>query len=161
MFGWRRSRELGQGIVEFAVIFPLFVTLIMVVIDGGVLMGRYNSATHAAQEGARYGASGASASQIVARVKDQAQGTLDDAPNSSQCGGSRPSVCVQYGRGPSSQSAGEVGSTVIVKVRYRYEWFTPLANAPGIGSIDFDACSAHRLERVPTSSVSDSGLTRC
>jgi hypothetical protein len=152
MFGWRRSRELGQGIVEFAVIFPLFVTLIMVVIDGGVLMGRYNSATHAAQ---------ASASQIVARVKDQAQGTLDDAPNSSQCGGSRPSVCVQYGRGPSSQSAGEVGSTVIVKVRYRYEWFTPLANAPGIGSIDFDACSAHRLERVPTSSVSDSGLTRC
>ena len=52
----RLAGERGQGIIECAVIFPIFVLLVFVVVDGGILMGRYGGVNHAADTGARLAA---------------------------------------------------------------------------------------------------------
>jgi hypothetical protein len=143
----RARVERGQGIIEFAVIFPFFVMLVFVMIDGGVLMGRYNQVNHAAQEGARLGATGATQSQIVAHTKKQANGLLGDL--TTNCGGNE-GICVEWFHGPNS--AGEVGSYVKVTVYYDYGFVTPIDN--GIfGSVgmpdhfDVNSCAIARLER--------------
>jgi Flp pilus assembly protein TadG len=51
-----RQGDRGAALVEFALIFPLLATLLFGVLSGGLLMNRRESITHAAREGARYGA---------------------------------------------------------------------------------------------------------
>jgi Flp pilus assembly protein TadG len=144
-----RSRaERGQGIIEFAVIFPFFVMLVFVMIDGGVLMGRYNQVNHAAQEGARLGATGASLNDIAAHTRRQANNLLSGIPTT--CNGTGERICVEWYDGPNS--AGEVGSYVRVTVYYQYGFVTPINN--GIfGSVgmpsnfDVESCAIARLER--------------
>jgi Flp pilus assembly protein TadG len=149
-----RSRgELGQGLVEFAVIFPIFIMLVFVILDGGIVMGRYGEVNHAAKEGARYAATGATTNAVADRVRDQSQGILDSVPTA--CSGAQY-ICVQYFQGPDDQDAGEVGSTVRVRVRYEYELFTPLPNVLGADDWTIASCAVARLER-PRPSVSGSG----
>ena len=63
----KRHRK-GQGLVEFAVVMPMFLTLIMGIVELGRLMIIYTGATTASREAARYGASvGISPSGIVSR----------------------------------------------------------------------------------------------
>ena len=49
----RRERSKGQGLVEFALAFPIVILLIVAVFDVGRLVFVYNSLTNAAREGAR------------------------------------------------------------------------------------------------------------
>lgn len=152
-----KRSERGQGIAEFAVIFPIFAIFVFLMIDGGLLMGRYNVVNQSAREGSRLGAAGATEQEIVARVKAQAQGLLDDVPANGNCGASGDMICVQWldvDDGPVDRDAGEVGSTVRVRVRYEYDLITPLASGsilgvglPGLaGGFDVEACSIARLE---------------
>ncbi len=50
------SRMGGQGMVEFALAFPVFLLLMFLVIEGGNLLLIYSSVVSASREGARYGA---------------------------------------------------------------------------------------------------------
>ncbi len=151
-----RRDERGQGILEFAIIFPFFMMLVFVVIDGGVLMGRYNQVNHAAQEGARFGATGADRDDIVSRVRAQSIDllTASDVPTQSgDCGNaSQPGICVLWFSGPNSEPRGQVGSSVMVIVRYDYEWVTPLGG-DFLGAtlipdeLEVSSCALARLER--------------
>lgn len=157
-----RIRERGQGIVEFAVIFPVLIVFVFMMIDGGILMGRYNQINHAAQEGGRIAATGADTQAIVERVQAQANGVLDDVPPDGRCFGQNQ-ICVERVRGPDidgqpRQAAGEVGSYVKVTVRYRYDLLTPL-NGFGLQDFDVSACALARLER-PTR-ASGGGAPQC
>lgn len=142
----RRRTEHGQGLIEFAVIFPVFILLVFVLIDGGLVMGRYSQVNHAAQEGARYGATGASSGEIAARVRDQSINLLEDVPTG--CGGE--GICVRWYSGPNGEPRGQVGSLVRVIVRYNYDFVTPLDVPFGVSKFDVDACAMARVER-PTS----------
>ena len=73
------SGERGAALVEFALVLPLLLTVVLGGISGGTVLSRKETLTHAAREGARYGA-------IVA--KTQCQPT-------SQCGGSTWAQLVQ------------------------------------------------------------------
>lgn len=53
-FGSRRT-EHGQGLVEFALVFPVFLLLIFGIIDIGRYVYITNAFNEAAREGARYG----------------------------------------------------------------------------------------------------------
>lgn len=144
----RAAAERGQGIIEFAVIFPFFVMLVFVMIDGGVLMGRYNQVNHAAQEGARLGASGATLPQIANHTRQQSIKLLTGVPTT--CNNVSERICVEWWSGPNSP--GEVGSYVRVRVRYDYGFVTPVNNDI-FGSVgmpdhfDVDSCAIARLER--------------
>ena len=48
-------REHGQDIVEYALIFPVFILLVLGIMEFGILFFNYNTLANAAREGARAG----------------------------------------------------------------------------------------------------------
>ncbi len=52
----RRNRQRGQGMVEFALAFPVFLLIVLGIFEFGRLFVIYTSVYAAAREGARYGA---------------------------------------------------------------------------------------------------------
>lgn len=118
-------RDAGQGIVEFAVIFPLFIMLIFIMIDGGLLMGHFSRVHHAVDEGARFAATGASEGEIIERISDQSGGLIDENEARVCPSDGAEEICVQWYPGPGGIGRGEVGSFVKISVHYHYELFTP------------------------------------
>ena len=49
----RRGRQRGQGLLEFALIFPIMVLVIIAIFDLGRLVFAYNNITNAARTGVR------------------------------------------------------------------------------------------------------------
>jgi Flp pilus assembly protein TadG len=163
--GSRRHWERAQGLVEFAVILPLFAFFLGMVIDGGLVMGRYNNITNAAKEGARLGAVGASQSDIITRVEQQAHGGLDSAvTDCAAYASSQTAICVQWIDGASvnggpSPGPGEVGSSVRVKAKYHYTPLTPVLRQ--VGGWEVEVCAVQRLEQPVDSPPSTSSGTSC
>jgi Flp pilus assembly protein TadG len=71
--GRRASR--GQGLVEFALVFPIAILIILAVFDVGRAVFIYNGLTNAAREGARLAIVNQEVSDIEERVQDMAIGT--------------------------------------------------------------------------------------
>jgi hypothetical protein len=142
----RFASQRGQNLVEFAVIFPIFAILLFMVIDGGLVMGRYNNTNQAAAEAARAASIG-NAADVQAIVEGQTHGAVDDA-DPDTCTSSGDDVCLVYMDGPDGEDAGQVGSIVAVRVRQQYSLITPLP--VGNPTWDIVACSHHRLERPIT-----------
>jgi Flp pilus assembly protein TadG len=70
----------GQSILEFAILLPLLMLIVVGILDLGRLSSAYVVITNAAREGARYGAShqadgGNLNSNITARARAEATGT--------------------------------------------------------------------------------------
>jgi hypothetical protein len=149
MHRWRVG-ERGQGIVEFAVIFPIFVMLIFVMIDGGLLMGNFGRVNHGVDEGARYAATGASTDEIIERVSDQSGGLIDETTTRQCPAASQEEICVEYYPGPNGERIGEVGSRVKVSAHYHYYLITPIGTMAGGMATDhfsMDPCAIATLER--------------
>jgi hypothetical protein len=53
--GGRRQRSRGQALVEFSLVFPIFMLLVFGLIDLGRLVYANNALSEAAREGARWG----------------------------------------------------------------------------------------------------------
>ena len=51
----RRGGESGQDLIEFALILPLLLLLLLGIMEFGVAVFTYNTVANAAREGARYG----------------------------------------------------------------------------------------------------------
>lgn len=156
----RLRGERGQGIIEFAVIFPIFVLLIFVVVDGALVMGRYNNINHAANEGARLLAVSDDAAGVTDarnQVKNQVHGLLNSAGD---CGSGPPEICFQWVDGPAGEPAGQVGSAVKVTLKYNYSLITPLANKIS-GGITIEQCAVMRLERPYSAAPSSGGSSAC
>ncbi len=162
----RLAGQRAQGLVEFAVIFPIFAFLLFAVIDGGLLMGRYNNLSNGAKEGARLGAvsvnPGSTAkTNIVQRVKDQAHGVLGSSP-SGTCSDMTNNavsnvVCVEWISGPGgSPAAGQVGSSVRVQVKYKNSFLTPLPNRI-LTDWFVTECAVQRLEQPITPPAGSTG----
>ncbi len=156
----RLRKDQGQGLVEFAVIFPILAVIIFMIIDGGLLMGRYNNVNNTAKEAARYGAVGADATQIVARAKANAHGYLDSVlPADGNCADLGSSavddvICVQWINGPSGEAPGDAGSSVRVIIEHEYPFLTPIENFWGGGvGWTIKECAIQRLELRVSSTV--------
>jgi len=63
----------GQAMVEFALILPIFLLLVMAICQFGFVFSSYLAANQVAREGARYGAIGATDVQIKNKVRTMAQ----------------------------------------------------------------------------------------
>ena len=50
----RAARSPGQALVEFAIVAPLFVLIILVIVEGGRFILYYQTLSNATREGARY-----------------------------------------------------------------------------------------------------------
>ncbi len=113
----RRSRKRGQGLVEFALVSPILVFMLVATLDFARAYSAYIEVTNSARAGAIYGSRGSMNAHDTTRVRDAA---LADSPT---IFGSSPTVT-------SSTSTDSDGyEQITVTVNYT---FTPLFTMPGI-----------------------------
>jgi hypothetical protein len=137
------KNQFGQGLVEFSLILPVVLLLILGIIEFGRLMITYTAISSASREGARFGAA----------VGNEDFGIL---PPFEDCVGIRDAVktvsrafmqiedsmiSIQYDKGPGtgiystcapSSEEVELGDRIIVKITTTYEPLIPL----GFGSFE-------------------------
>src|SRR6478735_7347122 len=64
-------RDRGQALMEFALVIPLFLLLMVALFDMGRAVFAYNTLTNAAREGARMAIVNQDKPSIIARAKSQ------------------------------------------------------------------------------------------
>lgn len=67
----RRRRENGAALVEFAVLAPLLILLVLGIVEFGWLFGQFNDVRHGAREGGRFAAVASApfvAADVYARI---------------------------------------------------------------------------------------------
>jgi Flp pilus assembly protein TadG len=74
-------RSNGQALVEFAFAIPVFLMLLMGIVDLGTAVFTYNSLTNAAREGVRLAIVNQDAASIVQRAEQQVAIAEINAPN--------------------------------------------------------------------------------
>lgn len=139
-----KAADRGQGIVEFAVILPALLLLIMGIIEFGRLMVAFSAISSASREAARYGASSGDNEAGVAHYRDCA-GMRDAVDRLSIF--NDPVVTIQYDLdGPGGLDpvtycpigilfenvSLDLGSQIIVTAASTYEPMLPLVEMPPI-----------------------------
>lgn len=137
----RRNRERGQAMVEFALVFPVFMLILAGVLDFGFMLYSRMTVINAAREGAhavladayRTGPQTPSTVQgIPGRVNNVVLGVADGL---NKLNVSTTTTCIQPGTtvpctfdgpGTPSPSTADSGDSVNVKVSYVYKSFFPL-----------------------------------
>jgi Flp pilus assembly protein TadG len=145
------ASERGQGLVEFALVLPLLLIVILGIVDFGKAYGYKNDETHLANAAARYAAvngfpSGYSGPDAIANA------VRADAPNELKNGTgsiSAPGVTITFNF-PGTASVNHcIGDPVKVTVQAHYNWlsFLTLRGAlPTIGA-DITSTATMRLEK--------------
>lgn len=144
--GMRRARDQRGAIaVEFAIIVPVLLLLVLGILEFGFAYHSWDATQNAAREGARLGAVSPDVGEIEARVRgttsflDQTQLTV-----TIECGltGGTFAPCPA----PSSWDEGDI---VRVTVEYSYDFLTPLPAFTGMGTqMQMKSISEARFEGV-------------
>jgi TadE-like protein len=144
-----RPRHRGQGLVEFALVFPFFIVLLFALFDVGRAVFAYNEITNAAREGARLAMVNQVPARIEERIEGQSSGTTVD-----QCiyfveSDSVFPTCAKNTITPSDQcpAVPKVGCIAHVEVWTDYRPFTPIISNL-IGSMTLSANSEEPIEFV-------------
>jgi hypothetical protein len=165
MSRFRRPRVRGQGLVEFALVFPVFIVLVFALFDVGRAVFAYNELTNAAREGARLAMVNQSVPKIEERIHGQSTGTTvdqciyfieaDSANPFLTCGKNTITPAMQKDPGPPPRdtpadecpAALKVGCIAHVEVWTDYAPITPLVSNI-IGSMTLTANSEEPIEFV-------------
>ena len=145
----RSSNDQGAVLIEFALVFTLFIFLVFGMVDFGLAINTKTQIASGGREGARLGTVNLDAAAVETRVRDVTAG-LDQAvlavtvechqPDGSPCtdGGATP---------PGTLSLGQSGDAVVVTVAYDYSMFTPLPNfLGGDSTIPLTSVTEMRIE---------------
>jgi hypothetical protein len=129
MTPWKRVQsERGAELIEFALVFPLLLLLLLGMVDFGFLFQRYEVLTNAAREGARiYVLSGYSVADVRARVCNYVQG--GGVPITGSCPNpSNPVITPTAGVSIALSGGGTVsGKRVVVQYTNSYLFLGPIA----------------------------------
>jgi Flp pilus assembly protein TadG len=147
------SSESGQSAVEFALVLPLLVIVLLGIVDFGFAFTYWNDTQQLANSTARYAAVG----------RSPGSGTLQTAmlqgvdSQTLRSGGTRQipdplKICVHYPSGPVK------GAPVEVRVYTRYS-FMPLPYVGDVGSTQIGGKAVMRLETVPDAAVVPEGCS--
>ncbi|MCL5046331.1 MAG: pilus assembly protein [Actinobacteria bacterium] len=125
------GREKGQAMVEFALILPVLLLIIMGIMEFGRAYSAYLTIQNASREGARLGVTGTTDTEITAAV-NQVASTLDTA-----------GLTVSITPAEASRSRGEL---LTVTVSYRFQFLVPLISEI-VGPLgNFASSTTMRLE---------------
>lgn len=143
--------EAGQALVEFALVIPILLLVMLGVLHFGKAINYWNDATHITAEGARYAAvnrkpNPGSATSLQAQLLSQADATelrsggSPSVPTAAQ-------VCVEYPNGTSG-----IGDPVRVRMRFTYQWMGFISRylPSRTASTTIESTSVMRLEAPPT-----------
>ena len=138
----RRKGERGSELIEFALVFPMLLMVVLAIVDFGFLFQRYEVVTNAAREGARVAVlPGYITSDIQDRVTSYATaGGLPTAPTVSI-------AATTITAGPSTWPA----TTVNVSYSHQYLFLGGIASWFGgsFSSVTLTAASTMRNELGP------------
>ncbi len=153
---WAR-REDGQALVEFALIVPLLLLVIVAMADFGIAYQRYTQMTNAVREGARYGstyptrinsANNADPENVNARVRLDAVGPALSSVRVNYLEANLANPTPRDATVTSNQTAyAKAGNGIQVIATLSYSPMTPFANTlfPG-GQVQVSATSVMRIE---------------
>lgn len=116
----RRRRQRGQSLVEFALVFPVFVMLVFGLIDLGRLVYVDNAIAQAAREGARWGSVQGRSSSATTRddVRAYTLGIMTAVPG--------PTVAVSCELDGAARTACRTNDTLVVSVSSPVSMLTPV-----------------------------------
>ena len=160
--GCRRERESGQALVEFALILPLFLMIVVGVIQFGVGLNFWLDLQRIGNQGARWVAvnCGQSASNPGSDPCIAKDGTVDIVEALRQevlSRGNNPEVEVCWVEANGSGGDPRAGDPVRVKLKTEYVFLgiTGFLNDGEGLSMDLHADATMRLEQAPTSPALD------
>lgn len=121
----------GQALVEFAIILPILLLLVMGIIEFGLIFNAYLTIQNASREGARYGITGASDADIVSLVRSDCSALQSTylTVNVTPAEGSRIT-----------------GDTLVVSVSYSYHMVTPIISSLFSNVVVLNAQTSMRME---------------
>ena len=155
----RGADERGQALVEFALILPIFVLLLVGIFDFGRAIYAYNTISNAAREAVRVGIVDQSCNMIGTEAQNRAGLDIAWAPTvAAPCGpagsdivisflnsdGTTPSGtdrCLQPGTAPGVP----FGCLVEVTIRYEYNAATPIIGNL-VGTLNLTASTRQAVE---------------
>jgi len=131
-----KRRQLGQTIIEFALLAPLMFLFVYMIVDFGRAMGERIMIEHAVREGARYAAVHTSCDDIMTRTYSQAQKIINKNNN----------VKVTYSNDPAE--AGDTVTVSIVNFNYTPAIINSISKLTGgtAPSIPLTSSASARLE---------------
>ena len=134
-----RSRWLGQSLVEFALLLPVFLLIAVVVFDLGRAVYYYSTIYNAAREGTRYGI-----------IKPNDVTGMKNTAVSYAYGIDLTPSDVTAGFGPDETAGGFTFKTVQVDITYSFTPATPLLSSllPG-GQLTLRSRAVMRTETIP------------
>lgn len=121
----------GQSLVEFSLIIPIIVLMIMAIIEFGLMFNAYLTINNSSREGARYAAVGGTDAEIVAKI-------ISTAPK-------LKSEYISVSIVPSEANRSR-GDTVTVYVTYDYKVLIPLMSTIIDNIVDLNAQTSMRVE---------------
>jgi Flp pilus assembly protein TadG len=148
----RRHRGRGQSLVEFALVLPIFLLMLMGIVDAGRLIYTYNTVSNAARDGARVAivnqsttgtntcdTTSATAYPVGCAVASGLVLNIDPTTD----------VSVQYNDDTDTTPCSPVaiGCIAVVTVTGTYQPLTPLIGQI-IGTIDVSSTTKMPIERV-------------
>lgn len=141
--------ESGQALVEFALVLPVLLVVLLGMLDFGKAFNYWIDATHLTAEGARYAAvnrlptpgSGTPLQQQLlgqGNTSELRSGGSDSMPTAAQ-------VCISFPNGTSNP-----GDPVQVSMTFEYHWMAFLGTKVGLTTKSVTSTSTMRLEATPT-----------
>lgn len=136
----RAPRSLGQSVVEFAMVVPVFLLLLLMAVDFGRLFYTYIQVSNAAREAAAFGATAPTnvagmQSRAVQEKNSQGQGEVALDPVTTTCANAAgaPITCASAPGGTGA------GNTLTVTAHQRFSFLTPLVNGFFSGGLQMSA----------------------
>jgi len=125
------KNEKGQAMVEFALILPVLLLLVMGIAEFGMMFNAYLSVQNATREGARIGVVGASNEEMEERI-------LNTSPSLN-----KERIVITIEPGDNARASGE---TLRVLVNYDYKMAVPFISILFGGSVNLSGESSMRIE---------------
>jgi Flp pilus assembly protein TadG len=145
----RRSQdERGAALVEFALVLPLLLVLLLGMLEFGKAFNYWIDTTHLANEGARWAVVNYNpgTGTLQDYVREQAN-TLElrDGGTSSIPAGDEAEVCISFPSGTAN-----VGDPVLVTVSATYHWLPFIGERISSAQVTITGSATMRLEAQPT-----------
>ncbi len=136
----RRGHSKGQGLVEFALVFPILMVILIAVFDVGRLVFAYNDITNAARSGTRVAIVNQTAGVAGAATIDQA----------TSLGLANSDVTITYRTADLSAacpSPYQLGCVAVVEVQFAWTAITPIIGNI-VGPVTVTSRSRMPIERI-------------
>ncbi len=149
----RRQGHGGQALVEFALIFPIFMLVLLGLFDIGRAVFAYNTITNSAREGARLAIVNQDSASITSRVSAQSPAAVPTTCVVFLRSGRTTNDCIATPVGDKC-AAIAVGCVASVEVKTLFQAITPIIGTI-MGPVTFTARSEVPIEFVcPNSTIS-------